>query len=162
MTPLEKKLFKEKVLTMTAKEIIMAMVESLKNPVTRIDMGTYGALYKPYNFKTDTYSKKSYCYGCAATNTICHIADIKLTAKNIVSCSLRAKALKVDEEFLDWFESAIDALRRSDIDDYNGYAEKISIAQITEPFGFYLPELDDNYTTEELDHYIELANLQLI
>ena len=34
--------FKQKVQSMTAKEIIMAMVEGLKNPVVKVDTGTFG------------------------------------------------------------------------------------------------------------------------
>jgi len=49
----------EKIKSLTPKEVIMAMVEGLQNPKTKIKMSTYG--YKDGN---------NICYGCAATNCL--------------------------------------------------------------------------------------------
>lgn len=67
--------FKQKVQSMTAKEIIMAMVESLiPPPLIKVDMGTFGTteITKPATkFLGWTLRKaESICFGCAATNTI--------------------------------------------------------------------------------------------
>ena len=73
--------FKEKVQAMSAKEIIMAMVEGLRNPVTKIHMGTYGKV------------EGDVCYGCAATNAICKIGKISLDE------FLKVANLKVVKQF---------------------------------------------------------------
>ncbi len=150
--------FKQKVQSMTAKEIITAMVESLTPPpLIKIDMASYGEI------KTQTYFfglfTKKVCFGCAATNTICKISGKKFTTQNIMSTSSRAEFIFVDATFLNHFERAIDCLRRGDVDSYNERAKIIAIATI-KPNKTYLPRLNDDYTIEELGYYINLANEQ--
>lgn len=60
---MEYKQFENKVKSMSAYDIIMAMVEGLRNPRTRIDMSTFGSI------------RNGICYGCAATNAILHIMN---------------------------------------------------------------------------------------
>ena len=145
--------FKEKVQAMSAKEIIMAMVEGLRNPVTKIRMNTYGGV------------RNDICYGCAATNTICKIANLDvdyLISKRPIGTMtfIFSDHEKYDEqaEFIDEFENAINYLRSGEIEEYNYLAEKIQIGLIN-PIVF-LPELTDEYTEEELLEYVKLANFQ--
>lgn len=149
--------FKEKVQAMSAKEIIMAMIEGLRNPITHINMGTYGDIIN------------GICYGCAATNTICNIAnlDIDYLYNNkpkgtmaLIFSEKPTKYIEYDEgeSFLNYFESAINSLREGDIGSYNFYAKDINISLIepNEP----LPYLNNSYTEEELLEYVKLANFQ--
>jgi len=147
--------FKEKVQSMTAKEIILAMVDSLTHPpIINIDMNTYGE------------NRQGVCFGCAATNTICKISGVVFTPENIGSRRLRSKAINnniFDDkigEFLYCFERAIDALRGSELDIYNIYADHIKFALIVNPLDIKLRHLDNDYTNDDLKPYIELANSQ--
>ena len=143
--------FEEKVRSMTAKEIIMAMVEGLENPVTKMDMSTFG------------YVLKGVCYGCAATNTICKIAgfDEEKTAKTLKSLltGFRNSYLG-DYEFVQSFEFAIDLLRLANIEQCNHYLKNIRLPQIVNPKGIVLPALYDYYTHTQLNEYRKLANSQ--
>jgi len=143
--------FKEKVQAMSAKEIIMVVVEGLRNPVTKIDMGTYGEV------------DDGVCYGCAATNAICKIGKISLDEFLKVEPlnSMKRFAKNLDHrDFIVMFETAIDHLRTGNIEAYNVCANEISIATISIPYGFRLPYLENGYTEEDLQKYVELANLQ--
>lgn len=137
----------EKIRTMTAHDIIMAMVEGVRNPRTVIDMDDFG------------YIKDSICYGCAATNAILHIMEAGDEeavdhVRGRESEGYRASAL--------WpFEDAIDCLRRGRVGYYNLYAEYCGIALITPIPGQLLPILLDNYTEEQLQEYVKLAEYQL-
>lgn len=141
------KKFKETVQSMPAKEILMAMVEGLKEPSCRISMGTYGD------------NIDGICYGCAATNTTARIAGIDLTPDNI-NQHKRGKELE-DVEFVNRFEDAIDSLRSGFIGIYNAVARTNGFAQIKDDKRFYdMPVLNDNDYYLHLDKYIELANFQ--
>jgi hypothetical protein len=142
--------FKETVQAMSAKEIIMAMVDGLKDPVTKIDMYTYGEV------------KNGICYGCAATNVICKIGEISeeefLEVEPDTSMLAFGRSSE-DRGFLDRFEEAINSLRKGNIDSYNLRAKGIGIATIK--YGIQeLPRLENDYTGWELMKYVELANLQ--
>jgi len=147
--------FKEKVQSMTASEIIMAMVESLRNPYVVIDMDTYG--------ETDIYG---ICYGCAATNTICHIQNVTPLEVQMNMMEDRIKAYNIPSEelnFMDFFETAIDDLRCGTIRYYNYFAHEIGIATIDltkdemKDLKIELPMLDNDYTEEQLQQYERLA-----
>jgi hypothetical protein len=151
--------FEEKVKSMSASDIIMAMVESLTHPpIINIDMSSFGRVAT----KTTKYLfgliklHKRVCYGCAATNTICRISGITFTPNTI---SKRARTINSDERFLDIFESAINALRKGDISGYNYYAEIGKFAKIDTFTG--LPYLGNVYTNQHLESYKKLAELQL-
>lgn len=139
--------FKEKVQSMSAKEIIETMVEALKNPITKISMVTYG------------YVENNICYGCAATNTICKIENIDYDSLLLVGGNY-SSIITTNRIFLDGFESAIDNLRRGSINDYNEYAEEFNFAVIKVIPQFELPELTSYYTTDQLNTYLEFAKLQ--
>ena len=151
----------EKIKKMTAAEIIMAMVEGLRNPVTEIDMDTYGEVRKNGKMK---------CYGCAATNTIAKIAglDNKWLVKNLVNREKTTRGVTgfsrinynvetTVADFIDDFEYAINVLRKGNVDGYNYWVGTIGVATIKDLPDEYLPRLDDNYTSEDLDKYEELA-----
>lgn len=134
--------FTEKVRSMTAKEIIMAMVEGLKNPYTKIDMETYGE------------RRGSICYGCAATNTICYIDG------GIDNLLPDAGHRVYFDSIISQFETAINKLRQGNISGYNVWIEKAFIAEIKTIDGIELPYLGSDYTLAELEPYIALANAQ--
>ena len=154
--------FEQIVRNMSAKEIIMAMVESLKHPpIVNIDMETYGKTetIKKYYFFGLLSKTKKVCYGCAATNTICQISNVKFTSININNFNERADFINCDLDFLKSFEISINFLRKGFVISYNRYASLIDIALIKEN-SVNLPFLGDFYTDEDLKPYIELANKQ--
>lgn len=150
--------FEDKVRSMTIKEIVMAMIEGLENPTTRVDMATYG-------MAVDVWGKgkviqKNVCFGCAATNTIAHIAGVTFTSDNIGDNDTRAEAVKSDKCFLDRFESAINLLRSADLHHYNTVAEMANIATIPDELmgeRFNLPELTTESYKENLPAWLKFA-----
>jgi hypothetical protein len=140
--------FKQKVQSMSAKEIIMAMVEGLRNPTTDfVDMSTWGHL-----------NEENVCFGCAATNTVCRIAG-----KNYEYYNSYRKLSSIDEDydFVNEFERAINLLRQGLVDHYNTEAKKIGIAQIDYAgFPKPLPYLATKDYLDCLDVYVELAEFQ--
>src|SRR5690606_17130474 len=147
MKSMNYKELEKKVKSMTAHDIIMAMVEGLRNPRTKIDMDTFGGI------------RDGICYGCAATNAILHIMDAEEeeVRDHILECESHAyRTLN-----LSIFENAIDYLRRGMVDLYNQYASHLGIAQVTPMLGLELPSLSNNYTEEQLQEYVKLAKYQL-
>ena len=148
-----KKDFKEIVQAMSAKEIIMAVVEGLKNPYTKINMNTYG------------YSDGGLCYGCAATNTICAIVGalpelpLKLSPR-VHESGFSNSGLSTDGLFVRVFENSINCLREGGVRDYNYFASIAGFAIINDNDRLNLPPLSDDYTEADLLPFIELANRQ--
>lgn len=145
---MEKDTFKEKVQSMTGKEILLAMINGLKKEHVKIDMNTFGS------------KKEGICYGCAATNAVCEISSIdfkELPERSIESIIDQAKFIKTDPEFLAQFEYAIDDLRAGDIDRYNSRAIYHGFAQIINPENKELPYLDTDNWKERIIAYEELA-----
>lgn len=144
--------FIKKAQSLSAKEIIMSMVNGLKNPTTDfIAMHTFGDIVGPT------------CFGCAATNAICLIGGIEKKELFEYQIYKSAKNLFPDKEeadFVSSFEEAIDYLRYGKIDFYNELAETIGISEIKNIPSICLPYLYDDFTNENLDKYVELANLQ--
>jgi len=139
------KSFKEKVQSMTGKEIVMAMVNGLQKEWVKVDMSTFG------DSNTDT------CFGCAATNSICQIEGcLPFNTESIVDRDRRASVLNVDEDFLSDFENAIDFLRRGDVYLYNARARRIGIAEL--PSTCDLPDLVTKKYKRQLQAYIDYAN----
>lgn len=139
--------FENKVKSMSAHDIIMSMVEGLRNTRTEIDMDTYG------------YVRDGICYGCAATNSVLHImeADEDEVVDHILCVATRDNR----DDFLSQFESAIDWLREGQVSYYNDYAYDYGFAPITLMPGLELPRLGNDYTEEELQQYVKLAKHQL-
>lgn len=159
------KRFEDVVRAMTAKEIIMAMVEALTiPPIININMSTYGhvevEVIKKGLLGIGRKVKKT-CFGCAATNTICKISGKVFNTSNIASIGDRAELVSSDERFLRGFEKAINALRLGDLSSYNWQASNHGFAKITILPNRYLPVLNNNYTNDHLISYIQLANNQL-
>lgn len=151
--------FEEKVRSMTAKEIIMAMVDSLTPPsLIKIEMNSFG-YYRSWR-GIFSFLKKPVCYGCAATNTICKISGVTFTHENITDRLSRALAVKSTSDFIELFEEAIDDLRKGDIREYNNRARKGRFATINDS-GRYLPHLNSDYSESQLESYAQLANSQL-
>ena len=145
LIPIKK--FEAKVKTMSAHDIIMAMVEGLRKPRTEINMGYFG-----YMRESD-----GVCFGCAATNAVLHIMDAD--REEVEYYVANQPFPQVPE--LEIFEYAIDYLRSGSIDLYNQRAAEIGLAQITHMPGQYLPHLVKDYTEEQLQQYEKLAEYQL-
>ncbi len=137
--------FEEKIKSMSAYDIIMAMVEGLRNPKTRIDMSTFGLMIE------------GICFGCAATNAILHIMDAN--GEEVKSHVTYASIY--DDYPLYGFESAINDLRCGLLVTYNANATRLGLARITPMPGQILPVLRNDYTEEELQEYVKLAEYQL-
>lgn len=163
--------FQEKVRSMTAAEIIRAMVESLiPPPAIRIDMGTYGEArnvnitkgFSILGLQIIKPKKEVVCFGCAATNTVCKISGSVFTKEVIGEPELRAKFIETDRSFLSVFESAINQLRLGNIRAYNKDAKTGEFAQIDIDKHWReigrLRELYNDYTSNDLVAYAQLAN----
>lgn len=148
--------FEEKVRSMTAKEIILAMVESLEHPIINVDMDVWGEA-RPKRALGLIPFGKPVCFGCAATNTLCKIANVKFTTENIEDG--RADAVNGNEQFVDRFESAIDCLRQGHISSYNCFASAHGFSLIKD-VGIKLPCLKNSYTKKQLNVYRQLAEQQ--
>ena len=141
--------FETVVRAMTAKEIIMAMIEALKNPVTVINMDTFGDIIE------------GECHGCAATNAICKISNTtKDEFKQGLDGLLRQSYGASQISFLNEFENAVDTLRRGNLQHYNEIAYGLDIAQIKIYGNMDLPELTSYNYLDNLEPYIELAESQ--
>lgn len=145
-----------KIRKMTAKEIILAMVDGLKDPVVPVYMEVF--------LKIDRNNVNNIkCFGCAATNMICKLGKIDLETvqqMDIMNCISEAFVLKEEEDIISAFESAIDRLRRRDIYGYNIIAKIKGFSEIPED-GFVetiVPYLEDGYTPKELQEWVEFAN----
>lgn len=141
------KKFEEKVKSMSAYEIIMSMVEGLRNPKTEIDMGTFGEI------------RDGVCFGCAATNAILNIMDVG-TEQEVVDHIFGRRSRDYKGSTLWQFENAIDQLRQGGVGCYNEYAREFGFVQITPIPGEKLPRLSNNYTEEQLQEYVKLAKYQ--
>jgi len=141
--------FVKVVKNMTAKQIIMSMVNGLKNPITEIRMNTYGCIYN------------NICYGNASTNTICYIAAVT-TEEFLKGFNERHRESYGEKniDFLDVFEKAIAHLCMGNVNYYNILGNNIKIAKIYNNSIINLPILNDNFTYVELYQYIKLANIQ--
>jgi hypothetical protein len=150
--------FKEKVRSLSAKEIILAMVEGLQNPTATVDMSSYGKI------------KHGICYGCAALNTICKIGDYTtdhLKANTLFQpyqnrvTILRESLTTTNMSFIGHFEDSIEYLRLGNVRYYNSYANKCATSRIVDDPRFDLPILFDDYTAEDLQAYRDLADRQV-
>ena len=140
--------FEKKVKSMTANDIIMAMVKGLRKPRTIIDMETFGRM------------ENRICYGCAATNAVLQImkADEEEVMEHIIGHASEVYISSAAYQF----ELAIDGLKNGKVDLYNKYAINAGFAQIKPIPGVKkLPCLWDDYTEEQLQEYVKLAKYQL-
>lgn len=99
------------------------------------------------------------CYGGAATNAILHIME---ASKEEVEDYVRDRGSLVYRPFFVYlFEVVIDRLRRGDVYQYNRYVANFGIAQIKLIPGVKFPYLDTDYTEDDLQKYVKLAEYQL-
>lgn len=145
---MKKKNFEEKIKSMKFSQIMKAMIDGLKKPVTNINMGTFGTSEER---KKDDGIPYIICWGCAATNAVLKISNIKTLEKHINTYKERSEIVDCEEYFLIKFEVAIDALRQGSSYVYNFNASKIEIAQIPAEF----KSLIDNLPPLETSNYEE-------
>lgn len=112
--------FKEKVKSMTIKEIVLAMIHGLEHEHVKVDMSTYGG------------RRSGICYGCAATNAICEITGNNFPSNAIRSFYQRSNFLQVDNDFLENFEAGINRLRAGNLRSYNYLARNTDLPEIPE------------------------------
>ena len=136
--------FEEKVKALSAKEIIMAMVIGLQKEYIKVNMNYFSGVID------------GVCFGCAATNALCHISGVVFNKDTIRS---RPETVNCGYSFLMGFEYAINDLRKGNIKDYNQYAQGHGFAGII-PNGEDLPCLHTDDYKDNLHHYISLAESQ--
>lgn len=147
-------MFEEQVRSMTGKEIMQAMIDGLTNPKIRIDMSSYGDVKFEPSF---VFFKRTVCVGCAATNTICNIAKTTFNKESIATRTSRSSHINCSYDFLSTFEFAIDCLRKGNIEQYNDFARKIDISEIS-VLNKHLPELTTTEYKENLHFYQEYCD----
>lgn len=130
----------DKLVSLSAKEIIMAMVNGLRKKHTNIDMTTYGRVVS------------GVCYGCAATNCIIEATGIDPFEEICITSNLGSS-----KGILYKFESAVDSLRKGCVSDFNSIW---NYAEIYRSEGLCLPYLYSCYTEYELEQYERLAEEQ--
>ncbi len=138
--------FEDKVRAMTAKEIILAMVNGLRHPKVTVDMKTFGD------------SIGGVCFGCAATCAVLEIAQVK-PVPQLMNVGSHSVMVNSNYSFVLDFEDAIECLRTNNVKDYNKHARKRGFATIYRPQGFSLPYLDSRYL-DQLAGYERLAEIQ--
>lgn len=134
----------ERIKSMTAKEIVLAMLDGITDPVTEIDMNSYG------------HKRNGICYGCAATNMICKVGELNPFEELLED--VQRPHYRYLSDHVSEFESAIDCLRLGDVAGYNFIAEAEGFALL--PEYVYLPEIgNDNYKNPEvLKEWYDFAN----
>lgn len=143
--------FKERVQSMTIKEIVLAMIAGLEREYIKVDMTVYGVI------------RDGVCFGCAATNAVCEISGVTFSSKSIENIFERAMFLHTEPAFLNYFEIAINKLRLGRLLAYNDLARGIGVALIPEElvreYDFIIPKLTTQDYKQNLHHYKEFAEL---
>lgn len=147
--------FEQKIRSMRVWEYILAMVEGLRKPKVRINMRSYGYI-------DETARGYRVCFGCAATNTVAHLAGIRWTVNKVqgdMSWLGQAQAVGADADFVRGFESAINALRIGCTRPFSEDLEAMGLEGLPRVFQKYenLPELRNNYTEHQLREYEQFA-----
>lgn len=137
-----KKLMKE-VQGMSSGEIIITMIEAIRNPVTQLRMYSFGRI------------SEGICIGCAAANFI-----IKTLGMDLEDLKIDGYRYRKIHPSISNLENAIDLLRLGRLDDYNWMAETIDMSPIINPNKIELPSLGDNFTEKELRIWEKLAKDQ--
>jgi len=150
----------QKIKNLTPKEMILTMVRGLRSRHTKIRMNTFG-------FK----DSDGLCFGCAATNTLCELgadpSDLPLEA---ISGMGFGTGFGGSDYFIDDFEQLVDTLRRGFKDSkgavfFNdiratGDLGHLKLTNLEMLESDPLPELDDDYTEEDLQAYERFADMQ--
>jgi hypothetical protein len=155
-----KKTFKERVLALNQRDVLELLIKAITEPMVNLNLDTYGFV-NPGKVKKDHV-----CYGCAATNALCHIMGQALDADHIESVIMRFKwtqkiaginsfSFGSDWDFLNDFEKAFNDLRRADIDGYNYYANEIKMVQL--PTDLKLPFIHNDFDMQRAADVIRQA-----
>lgn len=142
--------FKEKIQSLTAKEVVELMIDAMENPVIKLDFDSLpGAVAENKRI------------ACAATNIVC-----KLTNKSEVSFEKdiddltfsagRAHVFRINSMLLRNFEIIINFLRLGNIIYYNSWAGILKMTKLPIPVK-QLPRLNNNFTKQELQAYKDYA-----
>ena len=109
--------FENKVKSMSIKEIVLAMVEGLRNPKTdKVDISSWGEV------------SEGLCIGCAATNCILLLSESEAREE----ISIEGRSWRNGPNFLIAFEDAINYLRQRALNSYNRIASKNGFATLSE------------------------------
>jgi hypothetical protein len=122
------KKFRNTVTGISAVDLLKVLKEVLINPVTELDMDTFGNI------------TNGVCYGCLATNAICKIANISvdmLRYKDDVfyydtECRITTRTISSNPylEYLTIFENYIDDIRRLRFKNMHAYSKALDIESI--------------------------------
>ena len=138
--------FEDKVRSLKASELVLAMVEGLENHKYEVDMETFGT------------TREGVCYGCAATNAIARISGKSPRFTSHISSERTwSKATKATKEFIRTLEFAFNTLRWGDLSVFNEYANIIQVKEIPVAYGEGLPALHNRTWQEDLPAYRKLA-----
>lgn len=137
--------FKEKVQSMTFKQILGSMIDGLENRHVVVNMRNFGSFNVKDNF----------CQGCAATNAICEIFGGPIPGDSIDTLYRRAEYVGCESDiFLAAFEGGIDFLRLGNLQGYNKMSENYSFAKCPDDFsGILLPRLENDNWEDDLWKY---------
>lgn len=136
----------EKFKALKPSEIIMAMVNGLRNPTLPVNMNYYVSL---------DFNKN--CVGCAAANAICKIDGI---GAEEASLGYKVNSLQQhfkNSNFISAFEVAVNNLRLGQIVLCNQDLSLIGLGPILHKPGIKLPKLTTENYLYNLEPYIELA-----
>lgn len=103
--------FEQKVRSMTASQLIQAMIDGLNAGYYTVDMSTFG-LYR-----------EGTCFGCAATHAICHISGVRPTFSELGTRDSHYWVISVNDgtgfSFFAHIEDFFEYLRTGDIESAN-------------------------------------------
>lgn len=145
--------FKAKVQAMSAKEILMAVVNGLRAGYVRVDMSTYGGTIFDFG--------EPICVGCAATAFICEVSQERPKACQLDNESSRMDFLGLhrnDENYIFFLnlERAINSLRQGVFYEYNRFAELYGMAKMSEDLD--LPHLGTKTWEKGLEKWERIAD----
>lgn len=135
----------------TFADVLEVMIEGLKNPVTKIDMSTFGK------------KEDGLCYGCAATNAVCQIIGVSDDKLNKLEDNFLADIITDYRGFtvVYTFEAAVDALRKGNLLEYNSRivcrysGTSLSHLKYKGDMNVFLPSLETDTYTQNLYEYEE-------
>ena len=134
--------------TLTAKEIIMIMIDGLKDPYI-IDFKSF-----------DSFNGKDINFNQVAKNALWRLLKKHFKNISVENEYLYSAYLKVEHIFLCRFEFCINDLKNGFIQEYNDRAQSIGIAHIN--YKYIIKPLRDEYSENELQAYLNLADEQKV
>lgn len=141
----------EKINSLTPRGVVMLMIESLENPATKINMGSFGHV-----------GSNGDCFGCAATNALLRLAEREIDDKVVDALAMGgwrdfAKMIgEKDVDLVECFELAINHLRCGNIRQYNLDAIQCGLPELP-PWPTSLPYLDTKNYQNGLKFYRQYA-----